>query len=459
MDGSNTNKSISKLELQDMKSVGKKQNAPIHAFLDKIGPGEQSKIDASLINYLIANNMDFSTIETTSFIGFIKSLRPAYKPPSIENLVQSTLEEFYYDYTTKNIAVTCCGILLVSAQACNDLVTMIYDDKGNYCVIKTSVYSEDIGRLINNSIDIVKQKFNQEIHAIISNSEIPISSINLGQKYWYFQCMSLKLKQLLNLILDASLSEKINKIFNEIEKNFTNSENQRFSFDNVEECYNLLKYCSINIRNLRQVIVDDSNKVNQEVRLLLFNDEFLNELKEVEKILSFASKISDKVGLEYTLADAVEFYFDLLKVVDLYKYKQLITNNFSDIITNVALASNYFHPVYKGAKFYHEELYANSIQEFLIDELSEEGMSDYFEYESKNETFLKLFERNIKSPKIFWLSAKRYYPSLAKFCLKLCAIPAFCPQNNFQYLTRVVDDDTQNKIRELYYLLKINELK
>lgn len=214
---------------------------------------------------------------------------------------------------------------------------------------------------------------------------------------------------------------------------------------------------------MRTIVGENNYSFSQNVVQLLFsNNEFELQLKDTLDILKQIHEIlyRDDHTENYTIADAVEQWLRFHITTDNIEHKLLIEQQVSKILNPVSLVANFLHPSYQGRRFMNTKRYAEIVNEFLIDELDENGLTDLVKYSNKNGLFHKLFSKEIKSPTTFWNFAKTEHPNLARFSLKLLIIPALTKRiaipvnkNNNSNL------ETQQKLIEVFHYLKINDTK
>lgn len=175
----------------------------------------------------------------------------------------------------------------------------------------------------------------------------------------------------------------------------------------------------------------------------------------------FLENLKSKVlNIQCNIADAIQYWFQFMKSDKNMQYTDILNNIFKSIVSPIHLVSNYLNPKYKGHIFMEKDEYAFTLEEFFIDNLSEEGMTQYTKYMLQTETFSKLFDKNIDDVMVFWTVAERKYGELAKFAQKLLQIPACVPYTNMNNITQNnLTQDQQEKIKCLFYTLKLNEAK
>ena len=429
-------------------------------FFDKVETQEIISINENLLRFLVLNNLNFNIVESPSFVNFIHKLRPAFQLPSVFDLSNNILDSLYND-CAKNVSFNCTGVLYVYAKE-NELVSMICNAERHYFFIKVSLNEPDFNRFVSDSISVLKNEHNQKIHSIIANY---IEQLNWkvdfnGCKLWYFSCISMQLEKLSHSTFNLDFSTKLIEIYDSIETNIFNKKSSTdagdIKYDSFVKCYNIVSHCKSNLKRLCQLAVDERSKVKTNIISLLFDDIFEKELDDVHTIFHFLCEICDK--LEYTLADFVEDYFILNEKLITGLYKKIVFDNLQNLLTPIALASNFLHPFYRGKKFMSDTESSSKVFEFFIDELDEAQMSEMHDYNTNEGIFLKLNEKNYKNAKVYWSIIQRYKPGFANFSLKLLSVPAFTKRNNFNFIqNESLPIVQQIKMKKLFFALKINE--
>lgn len=101
------------------------------------------------------------------------------------------------------------------------------------------------------------------------------------------------------------------------------------------------------------------------------------------------------------------------------------------------------------------------VDEYSLDELPENIVDPLMQFEDREGVFQSIFEINYQSPKIFWRTVKKSHPEFAEFCQKLHSIPAYTNHQTLNLMKRDGLDNNirESKVKELFYLLKMNETK
>jgi len=229
------------------------------------------------------------------------------------------------------------------------------------------------------------------------------------------------------------------------------------SWDNYRA---VLESCLKNLKSMRE-IVGQRFKVTTDILQLVFDDFFEQEIEELIRFSLEIENLKSKVlNIQCNIADAIQYWFQFMKSDKkiLMQYTDILNNIFKSIVSPIHLVSNYLNPKYKGHIFMEKDEYAFTLEEFFIDNLSGEGMTQYTKYMLQTEIFSKLFDKNIDDVMVFWTVAERKYGELAKLAQKLLQIPACVPYTNMNKITQNnLTQDQQEKIKCLFYTLKLNE--
>jgi hypothetical protein len=174
------------------------------------------------------------------------------------------------------------------------------------------------------------------------------------------------------------------------------------------------------LERLKLIATNKFNNVSPQVTKKLFDSAFIESVRhQLESMSSICDLLSDSLDQSTTIGDAAEHWLTLVvpdrPVVDVHKYRQIFLNKYS-------LAANYLHPKYLGVnlKNYHLDI----VEEFLIEQLSSEGLTSVENLKNRKGIFEILLKKQVYSPTTFWGFAERKHKELATLALKLLNVPA-----------------------------------
>jgi len=205
---------------------------------------------------------------------------------------------------------------------------------------------------------------------------------------------------------------------------------------------------------LKQIAVDKN--VNSNVVKLLYDTQFVDDVKRNLLLLDPICNLIKKCqSNNCSAAEAVELWLDLHlpKEVSeqLKSRRELALNKF-------ALTAFHLHPFLNNSKLGDE--HNNIIFEFLFTSLNGAGLEEWDSFKKKSGFFKRLYEKEIKSPLVFWSLAEMKYPNLSKIAIKLLQIPASsaqisCVFSNAEYRPAF---KTSKTMLYVYYSLRIKDV-
>ena len=208
--------------------------------------------------------------------------------------------------------------------------------------------------------------------------------------------------------------------------------------------------------------------MNKLARNLLFDDRFEQKLHDfltlfdpVCELINTCQKVNTSV------ADAVDLWLNL-QTPEKFSQVQLEIENRRNMALNLyALCAYSLHPHYMilaPIKLSAEQ--QRMVQNFLIDELTANGLKELAEFRDKKGFFVKLYDKNITDPIVFWMSAKVHYSELSSLALKLLKVPAssaaierLFSQWSFVHnkLRNRLSLNVSKKLLHIYYSLKLKD--
>lgn len=438
-------------------------------FFDKVSDRDRFIFHKDLLKLFVSLNVDLSDVLKSKYLkNFVKSIRPALKVPSLENLLSIPLEECVAEIETSKNKSQFAGILIVNIdEESSECVSMVMNHDRHFVVVKKSndviIDLKDVTDFINKSIQCAEKIFDVKISFVLGNSEL-IKNQELvieKRKFWYQSCVSLKLKSFLNGFCKTNLFEKIKKVLvslkDEFEKDFEIEFLQFLTLEKCHKFYEISEFCLKNLIKLRGVLVNQPDKISESLRNILFENDFENTLKNVTITMKVISEI--QLNQELSLADTVEIYYNLLSDITDPSLKNLIEETLVEIISPLSLLTNFVHPKYQGKKFFNEQN-LEKISSCAFTQLSGKAIPDFGLYinRNKNKLFKTLLEKNDLSPLEFWKAVSLSHEELANLCINLITIPAFVNKNKCEFIESKSFSSEQNSmLKTLFYHLKLNK--
>lgn len=82
-------------------------------YIDSVSPKEQEQINILLSKLFFACNIPFEVVESNHFINFVKSLRPSYTIPKLEDLCTVMLNDLHEKIDKYTSSTTLEGVLII----------------------------------------------------------------------------------------------------------------------------------------------------------------------------------------------------------------------------------------------------------------------------------------------------------------------------------------------------------
>ena len=176
---------------------------------------------------------------------------------------------------------------------------------------------------------------------------------------------------------------------------------------------------------MRQIVNDNDIILKAENHELLFDDAFEANLMDNLVILDPICKIT-RTCEKYTsnIADAIELWLKLELPAINEQYNNLVENREQKVINVYGLTANFLHPHYRGLRFTNNAVHMKSMNQFLNENLSENGLNELNDFKNQTGYFRDIFARNDRSWKLFWQTSEIYYPELSKLAIRLLNICA-----------------------------------
>lgn len=455
-----------------------KRQTKVKSFIDNITNSERRKIDKALLYFFIASKLDFKEMESVYFKDFLNVIRPAYTAPNNNYLLNDVLNEAQNVFTIDSLKVRLIPVLLVLKVDESTIISLLRNIENKYVFVNVNKCTETNEYELKLSLDIfirdcikyIYESMKLKIHTVVHNLEVTMSDKinvnleNIETEILIFQCHMQYIRSIRKCLIRPELITKVNKLleaFKCMESNIINLGGTKIVLYNSNSWANyraVLESCLKNLKSMRE-IVGQWFKVTTDILQLVFDDFFEQEIEELIRFSLEIENLKSKVlNIQCNIADAIQYWFQFMKSDKNMQYTDILNNIFKSIVSPIHLVSNYLNPKYKGHIFMEKDEYAFTLEEFSIDNLLGEGMTQYTKYMLQTEIFSKLFDKNIDDVMVFWTVAERKYGELAKLAQKLLQIPACVPYTNMNKITQNnLTQDQQEKIKCLFYTLKLNE--
>lgn len=178
-----------------------------------------------------------------------------------------------------------------------------------------------------------------------------------------------------------------------------------------------------NISYMRIIAAENTyRKVEQDVAKLLFDDDFLEAVKQNLKLFDLVCEIINTCQKgDCTLADAVHLWLELDIPTDNQEIKNKLNSRRNQALNKYGLTCYYLHPSYNNDKLSKDQ--NDIINNFLFRNLDADGIEEWDSFRNNSGLFMQLKEKGVIKPLVFWNMAEMKYPQLAKIALKLLKMP------------------------------------
>ena len=335
--------------------------------------------------------------------------------------------------------------------------------------------AEKLAEIVSESVDIAKTLYSTNIYAVVSDNASAMVKMGKLTKHfvWHSNCSSHTGNLLAKDVLDKKLTENVTTIL----KEFKQADLEKFIIEKGGSRIKLpcdTRWCSYrdSYKSLVQnwshmkIIAADSQikKIKQVVVKLLFDDEFIETVKE--NIILFdpiCNLINRCQSSECSVADAVDLWLNIrLPVKFEPKFSKTLKSRIDMALNEYALTAFNLHPHYDNNKL--SSIQNDKINNFLFKLLDGTGIEDWDNFRNRTTFFRILYEKKITKPLVFWNTAEMKHPNLAKLAIKLLRIPASSAQiervfsnwaNVHSPIRNRLTFERSKKLLHLYYSLRI----
>lgn len=452
---SSTNRQTSSPSSTSQNKPQTKKKNTIDKYTDRTSLKEIEDLNEKLASFFFGCNIPFNVIDSEHFKNFIKSMRPSYaeKLPGRKALSTSLLDNAYdrcLKYACSHINPE--SVLLIdgwknTSSNTKTVVSMLHNAKGSQAFVNAwdlTLESETGNRLseiVIESIEIAKNMYNTDVYAVVSDNAAAMLKMGRTVDIWHSTCSSHTANLLAKDVLEPNLTKKVTDVLKEFkhadfERALVDRGGTRIktpvdtrwcSYRDSYEC--LLK----NIQIMKVLIATDVlfSKIKPNIKNLIFDDEFLNEVKENITLFDpICALINIAQKSDTSAADIAHIWVNLQFPTKFSTFNEVLQRR-QDMALNIyVLCAYYLHPKFKyfvqPFNLSHQKL--TQIQDFLLENLDGDGIKDLNEYEAKASVFRTLFEKKIEDPIVFWNTAALRHKSLSSLALKLLRIPASSAQ-------------------------------
>lgn len=245
------------------------------------------------------------------------------------------------------------GIVLINLQSNNLISTALSNMNKNLFIKITSKDCEFIN-FIKDSVTEAQRKYNTNIYSIVSDKT---SDLTLDSYIWFFECMSLRLKRLHDLVIKFVLVSQLKNVL--LDKKLFDLKESLYKCggetlievenDGYMNCLLLHNYILKNIKAIRQTLSSTQTELSDDSFNFLYDRQIESKLKSQAQILEFIVTKLKNQNFKYLIACELEDWYVLLNNNSNNDAKEFIKNTIETLSNdNVILMSNILHPMFKG---------------------------------------------------------------------------------------------------------------
>lgn len=473
------------------KTKPRQRQQNLRSFVDSVTDEDIAKFQSLLSTFFYGCNIPFNVVESDHFKNLMSFLRPSLQQyiPSRKHLAGKLLDDAYEEISkeTKKIAME-DSVLIVdgwknSSANKKTVTTMIHNSSGPHFFLDSwdishqSETGNEVSKVVDESIKLAKEIYNTNVYAAVSDNASVMMKMGRTIPIWHSTCSSHTANLLAKQVVDKSLTKKLNTIIHEfklvdLETALLENGGKRMVIPidvrwcSYEDAY---KTFLENLPALRAVCWSDKGKkVKMEVKSLIIDDDFAEEICKFAKLFAPICKLIDLCQKHTTsIADAVNLWLDLE-----------VPTEFPDVIGDIearrkmalniyAMAAYMLHPSYFDlCSIRLSEEQKRAVQNFLIEELDGPGLEDLMHYQKKSGFFQQLFSKQFNNPLAFWNAARVHHPSLSSLAVRLLQIPASSATierlfSQWSFVHNKVRNrlsfETSKKLIHVYYNLKLKD--
>lgn len=477
----------------DSKKKSTRKVKLMERFIDSVSPTEIEEITKNLARFFYACNIPFSVVDSDHFKKFVKSIRPAYaaQVPNRKALSSSLLNEVYNDLVAelKETSLPDSTLLIDGWKNENSnkktVTTMISNVDGAHLFLDAwDISSEaETGEKLNEIVEEAKTKakemYNTDLYSVVSDNASNMLKMGRLSDLWHSSCNA----HTGNLLAKDLVSKELNQQLLSIIKEFRRPEITdallkkggvrvvmpiEIRWKSYRDSYkNFLR----NAQFMREIACDKvlGRKMDEEVRSLILDNDFYERVEDFVNLFNpVCDLIDESQKKDKSAAEAVDLWLGLEMPEKFPELQLEIEKRRSMALKNVcALAAYTLHPKFASmADIRLSTAQKEDIQDFFLNELDLDGLSELAMFQERRGFFSKLFLKNIEDPIVFWNMAKAHYPSLSKIALKLLRIPAssaslerLFSQWSFVHnkLRNRLSFEVSKKLLFIYYSLKLKD--
>lgn len=319
-----------------------------------------------------------------------------------------------------------------SAANTKNVVTMLHTSDGKVAILEAFHFSEEaetgekLAEVVDKSIVIAQNKYNVEIFGIVSDNANDMVKMGKMVGLIHTTCSSHIANLLAKDIVEHELVTSVTNVLKgfkspDMERELLNTNGHRIVLpcdtrwgSHKQSLESFLK----NVQFMQRLATKHFVKSN--VKKLLFDDEFIQNVREYLDILTPIAVLINKCQQrQFSIADATE---EWLKLQLRVRFKAVVEKRKEMALNIYSLTANFLHLEYMGKLLSIEQ--RSRVKQYLLRKALE-YLNSFINKEGVSEI---LCIKKLSSPLVYWSLAEENHPSLAMFAKKLLQIPASSAQ-------------------------------
>ena len=468
-----TSESITKTEYTFIDNPSETIEVPITTT---IVSNSDHKLDTAIAKFFIGCNIPFSVADSAYFQKLCLTLNPTSKIVTSDQLAGPLLDEVYSKFH-KDMKISPTSVLLIDGWKSDstntkNVTVMIKTETSDSVFVDSYELSNNKENIVQELIEITKmsileayEKFKTEVFAVIMGNSCSMMKIDDINEVWQFPCNLHIVKLLIKDYIAQDFMNTICKILKQI--NTIGKDNEledKISSDmRWTNTKWILEYCLTHLDVIQTYLSSDNFiKLSKDYKCLFFDEEFINKIGSCVNFLESINELTAaSQNPKSNIADTAEQWLSLQITDDNPETAEKIKVRRDTALKVESLVANYLHPTYRGKRLSDEQM--NRVEEFLVNELSSEGLNSLQSYVNGDSIFRVLNQKDGLSSQTYWSLARRTHSNLASLALKLFTVPASITSNFSQIFNTIRNNSLKaenlRKFIAVYYHLKQKEEK
>lgn len=420
-------------------SMRHQEQVPAHwqcGFVDAINDKEQSHLHLLLAQMIYAYGLDFSFVQSPYFLRFITAIRPAFHPPTAEDLSTKLLFAVHKEIAVgQKKLLSEDGVLIITkykklVDAIEPLAAIIQTGEGAKLFLDSYEPQEGQQHLtLENQIlldakDKAELKYKMKIYAVVVEDQNMRDNLEQDPDLWYFVNQRALINSAGRDIENKNLTTKLELMLQDFKPSIVSEKIEElggspliFTADGWRDTTKMYACYLENLKHLKKVVTLEI--VALEGRTFdLFDLPFEKKLRDFNEVFYTLNNLSEKCdNPQASLAEITEGWLELEEIC--IRKNGLGSIDFDEILSPQLLAANFFDHRYRGHRFVPSDdstsVKMQEMTDFLVESLDPKALSSMGSYRKKESIFRNLSQKNFPHWYTFWDLARDYHPELSNF--------------------------------------------